>query len=68
MAVLPPTFEARLVGARPLTPNVRELVFERVDGQSLAFEPGQWVSAAFDLGEPGAGEEHETKRQVAWGP
>jgi|CZKU01.1.fsa_nt_gi CDP-4-dehydro-6-deoxyglucose reductase len=48
MAFLPPTFEARLARARALTPNVRELVFERVDGEPMAFEPGQWVSALFD--------------------
>jgi ferredoxin-NADP reductase len=41
---LPPPFEARLVGARALTPSVRELTFERVDGQPMAFEPGQWVN------------------------
>jgi ferredoxin-NADP reductase len=40
----PPTFEARLVAARALTPSVRELTFERVDGAPLAFEAGQWVS------------------------
>jgi CDP-4-dehydro-6-deoxyglucose reductase len=48
MAFLPPTFEARLACARPLTPSVRELVFERVDGLPMAFEPGQWVSSVFE--------------------
>ncbi|MGH7438851.1 MAG: FAD-binding oxidoreductase, partial [Polyangiaceae bacterium] len=38
-------FDARLVRCGPLSPSVRELVFERVDGRPLAFEPGQWVSA-----------------------
>lgn len=42
---LPPSFQARMVRARPLTPTVRELTFERVDGQPMTFEPGQWVSA-----------------------
>jgi len=41
---LPPPFEARVAGARMLTPGVRELTFERVDGQAMAFEPGQWVN------------------------
>ncbi len=41
---LPPHFEARLASARMLTPGVRELTFERVDGQPMAFEPGQWVN------------------------
>ena len=41
---LPPTFEATLVRTRPLTPSVRELVFERKDGAPFAFEPGQWVN------------------------
>jgi ferredoxin-NADP reductase len=40
----PPPFDARLVAARFLAPAVRELVFERLDGDSMAFEPGQWVS------------------------
>jgi ferredoxin-NADP reductase len=38
-------FDARLVQARPLSSSVRELVFERIDGRPLAFDPGQWVSA-----------------------
>jgi CDP-4-dehydro-6-deoxyglucose reductase len=41
---LPPPFEARLVGVRSLTPSVRELAFERVDGQAMAFEPGQFCN------------------------
>jgi CDP-4-dehydro-6-deoxyglucose reductase, E3 len=41
---LPPPFEARLVSTRMLTPSVRELDFERVDGQPMGFEPGQWVN------------------------
>ena len=41
---LPPTFEARLVGARSLSPNVRELAFERLDEQAMTFEPGQWLN------------------------
>ncbi len=46
---LPPPFDARLVSARRLTPSVRELTFERVDGQPLEFTPGQWVSAFLPL-------------------
>jgi ferredoxin-NADP reductase len=42
---LPPRFEARLVATRALAPSVRELTFERLDGQPMAFEPGQWLSA-----------------------
>jgi ferredoxin-NADP reductase len=42
---IPPTFEARLVGTRTLSPTVRELVFDRLDGRPLQFEAGQWVSA-----------------------
>jgi CDP-4-dehydro-6-deoxyglucose reductase len=41
---LPPSFEARLVSARALTPSVRELTFERLDGRAMTFEPGQWVN------------------------
>jgi CDP-4-dehydro-6-deoxyglucose reductase len=51
MPPLPPTFEARLAQARSLTPSVRELVFERLDGQPMAFVPGQWVSTVFGDGE-----------------
>ena len=44
-----PPFEARLVRARSLTPSVRELTFERVDGAPMVLEnhgvPGRhWVS------------------------
>jgi CDP-4-dehydro-6-deoxyglucose reductase len=50
MAV-PETFDARLVRARPLSPSVRELVFERVDGAPFVFEAGQWVSLVLPLPE-----------------
>jgi ferredoxin-NADP reductase len=40
----PPTFDARLVTARVLSPSVRELTFERTGGAAFLFEPGQWVS------------------------
>ena|ERR1700722_20091278 len=41
---LPPHFEARVASARTLAESVRELTFERVDGQPMVFEPGQWVN------------------------
>jgi CDP-4-dehydro-6-deoxyglucose reductase len=41
---VPPTFEARLVAARALSPSVRELAFERLDGQPMTFAAGQWVN------------------------
>lgn len=41
---LPPTFQVRLADHRPLSPGVRELTFERADGEPFAFEAGQWVS------------------------
>jgi CDP-4-dehydro-6-deoxyglucose reductase len=40
----PPTFPARLVAARSVAPQVRELTFERADGVGLTFDAGQWVS------------------------
>ncbi len=39
-----PEFDAALVAARPLTPYVRELTFERVDGEIVTFDAGQWVN------------------------
>jgi ferredoxin-NADP reductase len=51
---LPPTFEARLVQARTLTPSVRELTFERLDGQPMAFVPGQWLNALLPLASDGS--------------
>jgi CDP-4-dehydro-6-deoxyglucose reductase len=47
----PPTFDVRLARARMLSPNVRELGFERVDGAPLAFQAGQWVSLCLPLAE-----------------
>jgi CDP-4-dehydro-6-deoxyglucose reductase len=41
---LPPTFDVRLLAARPLSPSVRELSFARTDGSPLRFEAGQWVT------------------------
>jgi ferredoxin-NADP reductase len=42
-------FDARLVAARPLAPAVRELCFERADGEPFRFEPGQWVNLVLPL-------------------
>jgi CDP-4-dehydro-6-deoxyglucose reductase, E3 len=38
-----PSFSARLVSVRDLTPTVRELAFEKEDGP-LVHEPGQWLN------------------------
>src|SRR5687768_15903460 len=47
----PPTFDARLVRSRMLSPNVRELSFERTDGATFDFVAGQWVSLVLPLPE-----------------
>ncbi len=47
----PPSFDVRLTGTRLLSPGVRELTFERKDGQPLAFQAGQWVSLVLPLPE-----------------
>jgi ferredoxin-NADP reductase len=70
MAPLPPTFEARLAKAQTLTPSVRELVFERVDGAAMSFVPGQWVSTTLVTGEgpviaPGLAADPEMKRSYS---
>lgn len=49
-------FDATLVAARTLSENVRELVFERVDGKEMRFAPGQWVNVLADAGGAGAGD------------
>lgn len=46
---VPPSFEARLIGARPLSPSVRGLSFERVDGAAVPFAAGQWVNLVLPL-------------------
>lgn len=38
------SFQAKLVSARPMSINVRELVFERADGKPVLFDPGQWFN------------------------
>jgi len=40
-------FQLRLVDSRMLAPTVRHLAFERVDGQPLAFVPGQFLQIHF---------------------
>ncbi|CAM5429297.1 ferredoxin--NADP reductase [Rhodanobacter lindaniclasticus] len=40
-------FQLRLVDAHMLAPTVRHLAFERVDGQPLAFQPGQFLQVHF---------------------
>lgn len=47
----PPTFDLRLARARMLSPNVRELAFEREDGSIVEFQAGQWVSLVLPLPE-----------------
>lgn len=47
----PPVFDARLVGGRVLSPNVRELAFERIDAHPMAFAPGQWLNAMVPVAE-----------------
>lgn len=47
----PPTFDVRLARARMISPNVRELGFERTDGSPLDFQAGQWVSLVLPLDE-----------------
>lgn len=38
------TFEARLVASRGITPHIKELEFERIDGTPSPHKPGQWVT------------------------
>jgi ferredoxin-NADP reductase len=47
-------FQLRLVDDHMLAPTVRHLVFERVDGQPLLFQPGQFLQVHFhyDDGKP----------------
>src|SRR5262245_47463317 len=45
----PPTFDLRLARSRMLSPNVRELGFERADGAVFEFQAGQWVSLVLPL-------------------
>ncbi len=47
-------FQLRLVDSFMLAPTVRHLAFERVDGQALAFRPGQFLQVHFhyDDGKP----------------
>lgn len=48
----PPTFDVRLARAQMLSPNVRELAFERVGApEPFAFVAGQWVSLVLPLAE-----------------
>lgn len=43
------SFEVRLVRTKALAPAVRELVFERVDGEIVDFDPGQWLNLSLPL-------------------
>lgn len=45
----PPTFDLRLAQSRMLSPYVRELGFERLDGLPFDFQAGQWVSIILPL-------------------
>jgi len=41
-------FSLRLAASRMIAPSVRHLAFERVDGQALAFVPGQFLQIHFE--------------------
>jgi ferredoxin-NADP reductase len=43
------TFAVRLISSRLVAPAVREIVFERVDGGVVDFDPGQWVNLVLPL-------------------
>jgi CDP-4-dehydro-6-deoxyglucose reductase len=51
----PPTFDVRLTRARMLSPQVRELAFERVGPEGapapFTFQAGQWISLVLPLAE-----------------
>lgn len=51
MIAPPPTVPLRLVDSRWLTPSVRHFVFERSDGEAIAFLPGQFVRVRVSEGE-----------------
>lgn len=51
MIAPPPTVPLRLVDSRWLTPSARHLVFERSDGEAVAFLPGQFVRVQVSAGE-----------------
>ena len=55
--------KAKLLGARPLTPVVRELTFDPGDG--FEFEPGQWVSVRIPVPE---GEDLSRSYSIASAP
>jgi ferredoxin-NADP reductase len=59
---LPPHFEARLASTRVLTPSVRELTFERLDGAPMAFAPGQWVNMVLPIAD---GDASDLKRSYS---
>ena len=50
---VPAPFRARLIAERPLAPGVRELKFERIDGERLVYEAGQWVNLLMPIGGEG---------------
>jgi len=45
----PPTFTVRLKGTKVIAPKVRELAFERENGEPLVFEAGQWLNLVLPL-------------------
>lgn len=43
------TFDVRITSVRLIAPAVREIIFERVDGCAVDFEPGQWINLVLPL-------------------
>jgi CDP-4-dehydro-6-deoxyglucose reductase len=73
MPLILPRFEARLVRARALTRSVRELAFERVDGQPMTFAAGQFCNVLLPLqagpgGETGGPQELKRSYSIASPP
>ncbi|MFO0554123.1 MAG: FAD-dependent oxidoreductase [Polyangiaceae bacterium] len=64
----PSAFSLRLVESARLSPTVHNLILERVDGEAVAFSPGQWVNLLFDAADPKTGEPLKRAYSIASPP
>lgn len=61
-------FQVRLASSRVISPSVRSLVFERLDGAPMAFRPGQWVNLLSSLGSPSGTVDDKRSYSIASAP
>ncbi len=61
-------FVVKLISSQMISPSVKSLVFERIDGAPMEFRPGQWVNLLSAAGSPSGTVEDKRSYSIASAP